>query len=301
MTFASLITKGGLLVAIAVSQQVPSTASLYASARQYDKTSFRFEPPPVERTEKMQALATSLTAAALAGNSKPPARAVTLAHDLGLELVSARDAQGPVWVLREADSRRAGDGFFVWRPDGAPVCLEAPHTFFDERTGDIALALMAEVRAVALFTNTVHRYSSVVPGADVDAADVAHASRSLFAAATVGLLAARTMPIVQVHGFGPSESLPPDTAAVVSDGATKRSAGAPAERLRAALQGKLAGRVLLFGVDAHELGATVNVEGRAARAARAPFLHVEMSRAAREAAPTPALARALREALKLAP
>jgi hypothetical protein len=293
--------KGGLLFMLALGPQTPSAASLYGAARKYDKESFHYAPPTEARVADMRALVQSLTKEALAGRARPSARDLARAHVLELQLVDARDAGGALWVLREAGNRRAGDGLYVFRPGGAPVCVQAPHTFFDEGTGDIALAVAADLRAVALFANTVHRYAPVVAGAAESAADVAHAPRSLFRAATEGLLAARALPIIQLHGFGPSEALPADAAAVVADGASTRPPDAPAARLRSALAEALARRVLLYGVDAHELGATTNIEGRAAREAGAPFLHVEMSRATRSdaARAATALAGALRRTLSL--
>jgi hypothetical protein len=69
--------------------------------------------------------------------------------------------------------------------------------------------------------------------------------------------------------------------------------------LRAALTQHLGSGVRLYGVDADVLGATTNVEGKAARRAGAVFLHVELSAETRRALGvdvTP-LRDALREAL----
>jgi hypothetical protein len=293
--------KGGLLILLALTLDGPSVDSLYASARKYDKESFRFEPAAGERSDELRALARELTQDALAGKRAFSAQEVGRARRMGFELVKAHDAVGPLWVLREAGTRRSGDGFFAWRPRGVPLCVQAPHSFFDEHTGDIALQVFGETHALAFFSNTVHRYAPVAAGIPDGAADVAHVSRSLFQSATEGLLAARAMPVVQVHGFGPRDHLPADVAAIVSDGTSARSADAPAVRFRASLQAGLTGRVLLYGIDAHELGATTNVQGRTVREARAPFLHVELSPAARAASPGPAaaLASAVREALTL--
>lgn len=275
---------------LAMGLEMPSVESLYVEARRYDKESFRFEPSAPSRADAVRALAQELTRAALIGEAAPSRKAHARARKLDLELTDARDAAGPLWVLREAGARRAGDGFFIWRPRGVALCVQAPHTFFDEGTGDIALAVFAETKALALFVNTVHRYAPVAAGVADGAADVAHAPSSLFHAATRGLLAARPMTVVQLHGFGPRDHLPADASAVVSDGVPKRAADAPAARLRANLQKELPGRVLLYGVDAQELGATTNVQGKAVRGAGASFLHVEMSQQVRSAKPGPASA-----------
>jgi hypothetical protein len=295
--------KGALLLLLAVSLNGPTVESLLASARKYDKATFVYQPPPAEKTDGLRVLVRALTVEALAGKSTPASKDRTSARKLGMELVRAQDGQGSVWVLRESGTRRSGDGFYAFRPRGVALCVQAPHTFFDEGTSDIAQALFEETHAVALFSNTVHRHAAVAPGEPSDSADVAHAEHSVFQSATEGLLAAGPIPVVQIHGFGPREKLPPDTAAVVSDGAATRPADAPVVLLRSILQAELGGsaRVLLFGVDAQELGATTNVQGRSVRKAGVPFLHIEMSQKTRAAEPGPAqaLARALREALKL--
>jgi hypothetical protein len=288
--------KGGLLLLLALGSHVPNLDSIYASARSYDKATFRYEPP-TDRAEGVQALVHALVVASRAGKALDKQR--PLARKLGFELVAAKDAGGDVWVLREGGERRRGDGMYVFRPGGAALCVQAPHTFFDERTGEIALALFAQTRATALFVNTVHRYAPSAAGEG--AADVAHAERSVFQEATLGLLAASPLPIVQVHGFGEREHFPPDVSAVVSDGLKTRPAGAPVIRFRAALAKQMRGHVLLFGVDASELGATTNVQGRAVHRAGATFLHVELSREIRSSAAAPAavIASALRQALDL--
>jgi hypothetical protein len=274
----------------------PDLGALYRSARTYDRAGFRFKASGDEALARMRALVARVVRALLPGD--PPEALVAEARAAGLVLAVARDEAGVLWVLREPDGRRSGDGFYAFRAGGAPLCIQAPHTFFDEGTGEIALALFARLKAGGLFVNTVHRY------AEGDRADVAHAEKTLFAAANHGLLDAGRWPIVQVHGFGPGQGLPAEVKAVVADGLSARPAAAPAVHLRAALAAALgAGSVRLFGDDATVLGATTNVEGKAARTAGAVFLHIEMSAATRRAmgkdvAP---LATALGETLRLRP
>jgi hypothetical protein len=211
---------------------------------------------------------------------------VARAREAGFELISGRDDGGELWILRELEGERAGAGFYALRAKGLPVCIQAPHTFFDQGTGELALATFAKLRASCLCTNTVHRRE----------VDVAHAEQSIFLAATQGLLDARKWPVVQLHGFA-RDSLPQNVAAVVSEGAPRTTASA---RLQKALQLE-PGRVLLYPRDTRELGGTKNVVGARARAAGALFLHIELSPEARQrllADPLPLVA-ALREALEL--
>jgi hypothetical protein len=265
----------------------PRLDGLVRSARSYDKRTFRFRIPDDVPLRRMQALVARVVRALQPG--EPPAALVVAARAAGLELVTARDASGDLWVLREPAGRREGDGLYAFRPGGHPLCIQAPHTFYDEGTGEIALALFARLRAGALFVNTVHRYARA--DGEGHPADVAHSERTMFAAATHGLLDGARWDVVQVHGFGDRDDLPPAVKAVVSDGTPgrptpgERPRTAPAERLRAALAARWGGTdaVRLFGVDASVLGATTNIEGKAARAAGVSFLHVEMSAPTRRA------------------
>jgi hypothetical protein len=260
----------------------PELGALYASARSYDKASFRWKRPTDGQLQQMRSLVQAVVRAL--GPEQPPPRLVAQALAAGFELTVARDAHGPVWTLHEPAGVRAGGGLYAFRPrgKGQPVCIQAPHTFFDQGTGDIALALFARLPADCLFVNTVHRYSTAAtdsPG-DEHPADVAHAAATWFAAANQGALDAAPFSIVQVHGFGagPEARALHDVRAIVADGQNTRAPDAPAVRLRAALAARLGpGKVRLYGVDADVLGATTNVQGKAARKAGAIFLHVEMS------------------------
>jgi hypothetical protein len=256
----------------------PELATLYRAARTYDKTTFRFHPPDDEALRRTRALMAHLVGGLRSG--PPPQALVDEAKAAGFELGVARDDAGEVWLLREPDGHRAGAGAFALRPGGSPLMIEAPHTFYDEGTGEIALALFARLRAGGLFFNTVHRYAP--PDGDQHPADVAHSEHTHFAAASQGLLDAGGRVIVQVHGFGGKQPLEPQVKAVVSDGTG--APGEPAARLRAALVKRWgAGTARLYGVDAEVLGATTNVEGKAARRVGATFLHIEMNADTRRA------------------
>ena len=145
----------------------PGLEPLYRSARSYDRASFRFAPPTEDRLRSTRALVTELVRALRPG--APPAALVAAARAAGWTLEEAQDPAGQLWVLREPDGQREGAGFFAFRARGAPACVQAPHTFFDEGTGEIALALFARLHGGALFVNTVHRYAP--SGAGEHAAD----------------------------------------------------------------------------------------------------------------------------------
>jgi len=287
-----------LLMTMILAAPFPTLSSLYESARKYDASSAKFIAPDQAKRAEMTELVKGIATAVAPG--APPKPLVDRASRLGFQLSQVQDGAGELWLLREAGERRQGGGLYAFRAKGFPVCIQAPHTFFDEGTGTIALRLFERLGAACLFTNTFHRHT---PGpGDVDhPADVAHAPRTFFMAAHEGMVAASKWSVFQIHGFGPKDKIGDDVAAIVSDGQRSRPS-APAVRFRAALASRLQGRrVLLFGTDTHQLGATTNIQGQHTRAAGRQFIHVELSAAAREdlkATGVEPLADALKDALK---
>jgi hypothetical protein len=273
--------------------------AIYERARRYDKETFKFTPPSPERLRAVESLAAALLAAAPA--PEPPAPLLERAAAAGLELLAARDAAGALWVLREPEGKPAGGGLYAFRPGGVPLCVQAPHSFFDTGTGALALDLFARMGAACFAVNTVHRYAPAAVGGGAPA-DVAHAPATLFQAVSKAALHGPHHAVVQLHGFGKRDDLPAEAAAVVSDGSAHPAPGSAADRLRRALARTLGAKVLLFGEDADVLGATTNTQAREARRAGARFLHIEMREDVRRklaATGTAALAEALREALQL--
>lgn len=257
----------------------------FRAAREYDRSSLHYRPPEAAQSERARQLFSALSRALVPG--PPPAELVARAKAAGFELVLGQDDGGEIWILRELEGQRAGAGFYAVRAKGLPVCIQAPHMFFDEGTGDLALAIFTALRASCLCTNTVHR--RVV--------DVAHAEQSIFLAATEGFLEARKWPLIQLHGFAADSQPQGGVAAIVSEGSRHPTASA---RLQKALRFE-SGRVLLYPRDIRELGGTTNVEGARARAAGVLFLHIELSSGARaqlRGDPLPLVA-ALREVLVL--
>jgi hypothetical protein len=288
------VTATVLLLSLLSAADAPTLRALYRQARKYDRATFRFAPPSEARRRLVEELA-----AALAGSS--PERQREAAVEAGLELIAARDAGGPVWVLREPDGRREGSGFYAFRPGGAPLCVQAPHSFFDGGTGELALDVFARLRAACLAVNTVHRYSAAASGEGAPA-DVAHAPDTLFQAVSRALLSRARWPLVQLHGYAPRPDVPSEAAAVVSDGTRRVRNQGPVARLRQTLARRLGAPVLLYPSDVAVLGATTNAQGLEARRAAIAFLHIELAEGVRArlvadgAAP---LAEAIAEALAL--
>lgn len=199
----------------------------------------------------------------------------------GYEIVDVAETPNVV-LVRELESRRRGGGAYVLRLGSrSGLVVEAPHTFFDEGTLPLACELFERGGAVALFIDTAHRYKAAERDErGAHPADVAHASDSLFQAATEGMLRARPgATVVQLHGFAQRES---GAAVVLSNGAPQPG-DALVTRAAKHLDAVLGPGVQRFPEDTKDLGATKNVQGILARGAGARFLHVEIEASVRKA------------------
>ncbi|XXX72256.1 hypothetical protein WMF30_31870 [Sorangium sp. So ce134] len=108
------------------------------------------EPP--DGAEEVAYVAWIAAAGVAAQNRQPPPAAPP---GFALRAVPGRD----LWVLSEDGSRRRGAAAVVLRTGAAaPLIVEAPHTFFDQGTLPIALAIFEAQQARALIVNTSHRY-----------------------------------------------------------------------------------------------------------------------------------------------
>lgn len=227
---------------------------------------------------------------------------------LGFEL--AVGGGGDWLLLRELEGVRRGGGVYALRtrlphPE-APLVLQAPHAFYDVRTGEIALGLFEGVPADALMLNTVHRYRGALGGS----ADLAHLEESYFQAATRGLAAALAgARVVQLHGYSPERHPELGEAQLVASKGSAARIRDPVfdvlvQQLRAALGEKA---VVVYGVEVRKLGGTTNAQGRYLNAYTDDlFYHLELAhglrtRLAQEPPLAGAFAAAFRRALTPAP
>jgi hypothetical protein len=178
--------------------------------------------------------------------------------------------------------REAAHGLFAIRLGPARnLLIQAPHSFFDVGTGELASALFVETGARALFLNSAHRFGGA--GEDAEqfqepdaptAPDVAHRPFSAFQSATFGFLEASQLPfVIQIHGYRSREG----EAAVISSG----SALQPDDLLEPildSLRGYESGAIT--GEQLPELAGRQNVQGQIC-ANRASFAHIELSRETR--------------------
>ena len=192
---------------------------------------------------------------------------------------------GSIWVLEEHPRHKRGAGLVALRPStGRPILIEAPHTFFDSDTLELALRAFDELDARALLVNTMHRGGDGSQEARRRLAlsgesefDVAHAKDTFFARAHVVLLQLDPgLATVQIHGF--SNDTAPGVDVVVSSARTNGDV----RRLAKAI-GESTGitKIRTYPDQIDVLGATTNVQAIACREARTPFYSVELSRSVR--------------------
>lgn len=197
-----------------------------------------------------------------------PAGAAERAAALGYTLTEQEDRV----LLAPSGADPRAIGICAVRLGGgvAPVVLEAPHTWSDLHTGELAARLFDEgLGRVACF-GTARRQDT----ADGGGIDLAHSPSSAFQAATIGTVEALPDPlVVQLHGFGAGHG---SFAAVLSAG----SALQPARLVERAVA-RLDPLFSPLGpvVDAAFVPALAgerNVQGWAC-GGRARFLHLELS------------------------
>lgn len=227
------------------------------------------------------------------GSGAPPP---SVDADSGFSLTPTTLAGAPALAVVETATHRRGGGVYVVRTGALPRerIVQVPHSFFDEETLPIGLALAEAGAARALFVNTVHRYQAGRPRAagpdesKADAAspsDLAHQRRSFFQEMTEAALAKlRGVAIIQVHGFKPGTSRARARAEVVVSAGAAHAGDDEAARVAARLAALLGDeRVLLYPRDTTMLGAMTNAQGEVvARHPPATFLHLELSRALRD-------------------
>ncbi len=182
------------------------------------------------------------------------------------------------WVLIE-DVRHRGAGLFAvrWpiRRQGVPLLLQAPHSFFDRYTRELAAQWMQEGGFAAVAWNTAHRYQL-----DGGRSDVAHQDISFFQAFMLAFAQANPSGgVIQLHGFSSAKRRQVDAASadvILSNGTLHASV--IIKRIDACLDDLLVGASRVFPDEVGELGATSNRNARALRAMGfVGFVHVEMS------------------------
>lgn len=189
----------------------------------------------------------------------------------------AGSSAAPYWIIREMVDTQCGRGIFAIRPGSAAgTVLQAPHSFYDRHTREIAALLAYHPEIAACAWNTVHR--SVVDVAHVDD-HYLHAFTRAAANRNENVL------IAQLHGFAVEDR--ETRAARMSDIILSNGTRHPSYwllQLTAIFRHEFPhGRVSLYPHDVMELGANTNQQAESLRQmGKGRFLSIEMSRALRD-------------------
>ncbi|UZE94849.1 hypothetical protein [Alkalimarinus alittae] len=197
-----------------------------------------------------------------------------------------------VLLLMEREETAKGQGAYLFAMNKPlKFVIQAPHQYFDYKSGHLALQLFFEqnLRAVAL--NTVHRNQT-------DQSDLAHQANSLFSAFTEALPHKNTERyLIQVHGFSKKnrQTAEGKTADIILSNGS-RSPSTFLINAQARMAQKTGFKTYLYGADIDELGGTQNssLAILANTHQQSHFIHMELSAEARNKL---RLSHALREAL----
>jgi hypothetical protein len=230
----------------------------------------------VAPTEAEQAAYTAWIAAAAVAAARATTPPAAAPRGFALRLVGTS-----TWLLAEDAGTRRGGALVLLRTGAArPLVIEAPHTFFDEGTLEIARAAFDRLAARALVINTMPRSAKDTPQARSEDAqsgespsDVAHAKYSFFSGAHAALADAEpASATLQLHGF--RDERVGLAQVVVSAAGTRADAQAVARALRSALPPE---SVLVYPNDIRDLGGTRNAQAVLSRGLGTAFLHLELS------------------------
>ena len=173
------------------------------------------------------------------------------------------------WVILQPATAFA-DGFYVVRlTEQDPVVVQAPHAWYDLKTGRLASLLFEEGVGQVLMMNSGQRYA-------VERADLAHHDDTYFQAFTIAAAQSLDQPlVVQLHGFADENSR---ASTVLSPGSALAD---PADLAasRKDLSSLLPGRSK-SGDAVPKLAGRTNAQG-IALSSHARFLHLELSKKAR--------------------
>jgi hypothetical protein len=228
-----------------------------------------YDPPGISEADTM-----ARAFEAMRGADAPAASAVVAALDYSVVRYTDTRTERRLLVLvehqRPDGSWPHGWGMYIVDPEAQrDVVVEVPHPVADMDTEIIGAQLFRALGAADLFIAGANR------DADRDgSSDVAHAEGSAFDALHRAALTPASTTI-QIHGWDASSHPEIDAEVAVSSGSVPP--GPLAVAIANALTNAGIRACLYDGVHCVALGATTNVQGASARAAGAPFVHLELS------------------------
>ena len=196
---------------------------------------------------------------------------------LGFDVELLPTAGRNIVVVHERAERKHGRGFYVFNTAASSsATVQAPHSYKDRYSGELALKFFTEGAFAAVAMNSVPR-SSI--------ADVAHLSHSYFNAFNRAYARVHSQGrVIQLHGFAQEKRRTPQgRSADVILSAASRWPSVAVRDIGACLAPLLPGALRIYPRDVTELGALRNTNAAALRAMGFDgFVHVEMSKPLRQ-------------------
>jgi len=179
-----------------------------------------------------------------------------------------------------------GQGLYVIRVKAeGDILLQAPHSFHDLKTGNIAIKMMRDNPIRALAMNTVSRKYLTSTGEKYNA-DMAHLPESLFMAFSRAFTRVHSNgKIVQLHGFNAEkraqifdeDNVKTNRLQMILSNGT-RAVDQQLIQQKSCIDQTLSIQSHLYPLDINELGGTTNTIGRAVRQLGfSGFEHIEIS------------------------
>lgn len=192
-----------------------------------------------------------------------------------LGYVPAAVSEPGIMALIETAAERRGRGFFAARIEGGtPLMIQAPHQYYDLRTGTLARQLFVESQAMAAAWNTTHRYHN---SHDTDLVHIADSYLHALSRAFIDVHPDGR--ILQLHGFSTAKRdswAGRRAQAILSNGT--RYPTQPLIQLTRCLSQRLGIRAFLYPRDVSELGATTNtLAADLRRRGFDGFVHLELA------------------------
>lgn len=171
-------------------------------------------------------------------------------------------------TLVESSPPLRGAGIYIINKDANnDVLIQAPHSFYDRKTAQIASQLMQENNLKALSISSVHR----------KVADMAHLKDSVFLAFARAFSSMYSAPrIIQLHGFNENKRLQTYSVDfILSNGTASRYQ--KLTRQAECLSRKLRSSTKIYPLNVSVLGGTKNSTGRMLRSMGVSgFEHIEI-------------------------
>ena len=203
---------------------------------------------------------------------------------VGFDLLEIRENETNYIVVQEKAGRKEGRGFYLFRGNTNSISVfQAPHSFKDLRTGEIAFDLIVQSDYAAAAWNTVPR-RYLVNNETVNA-DLAHLQYTFIIAFTRAFAQHFVQGnVLQIHGYAQSKRTTAEgkqSEFIISSG-TALPTNTLIETTQC-LKQKVSDNTKVYPQEVKELGGTANTIGAALRElGHKGFMHIEISREVRE-------------------